>query len=176
MNQKSLEKGNFFFDWVVPVGIAFLIVLLINKFLIFQIKVPTGSMIPAIEKNDRLLVSRIYNYDSIKRGDVLVFVSREYNSQWFVKRVVGLPGETVDIDDTGKVYINGKELKEDYVKHPSPKEGHFKIPEGKYLMLGDNREISEDARYWNNPYIDKSDIKGKVRFTILPLDRIGTIK
>lgn len=182
MEDKNINKTctsgvkKFFFDWIVPIGAAFIIVFLINKFIFFQVQVPTGSMIPAIQKKDRLLVTKVYDYESIKRGDILVFISRENNDAWFVKRVVGLPGEKVDIDSDGTVYINGKVLVEDYVKNPSPKEAHFDIPEGKYLMLGDNRAVSDDARYWHNPYIDKADILGKAKLTVFPFNRFGSLK
>ena len=168
-------KNNFFFDWIMPIAVAVIVVLLVNHFLIFQIEVKSGSMTPTLLKKDRLMSTVIYDYKSIKRGDIITFYSREYDDL-FVKRVVGLPGENVDIDDKGIVYINGKKLDESYVKYPSPKEGHFKIPNGKYLMLGDDREISDDARYWKNPYIDKRDIKGKVRIRVFPFDRIGSVQ
>ena len=168
-------KNNFFFDWIMPIAVAVIVVLLVNHFLIFQIEVKSGSMTPTLLKKDRLMATVIYDYKSIKRGDIITFYSREYDDL-FVKRVVGLPGENVDIDDKGIVYINGKKLDESYVKYPSPKEGHFKIPNGNYLMLGDDREISDDARYWKNPYIDKSDIKGKVRIRVFPFDRIGSVQ
>lgn len=163
------------FDWVIPIVAALILTFLINKFLLFQVSVPTGSMIPTIEKDDRLLITKVYNYSSIKRGDILVFNSREYN-QPFVKRVVGLPGEKVEVVD-GVVYINGTELKEDYVKNPDKMSCNFGvIPQGHYLFLGDNRAISEDARYWKNKFIDEKDIMGKARFTVYPFSRFGSLK
>lgn len=179
VNKTEVSNGGikgFFFDWIMPVLIAFVIVFLINKFIFFQVQVPTGSMIPTIQKKDRLFVTKVYDYSSIKRGDILVFISRENNDEWFVKRVVGLPGEHVVIDENGTVFINGEMLQEDYVENPSPKQADFTVPEGKYLMLGDNRAVSDDARYWKNPYIDEKDILGKARITVFPFNRFGSLK
>lgn len=171
-----MEKAKKFLkDWIIPVAIALILTFLINKFLLFQITVPTGSMIPTIELNDRILVTNVYNFSSIKRGDILVFDSKEYK-QPFVKRVVGLPGEKVEIVD-GIVYINGEKHEESYVKNPDKMSCDFGIvPKGHYLFLGDNRAISEDARYWKNKFIDQKDILGKARFTVYPFSRIGSLK
>lgn len=165
----------FFLDWVVPIGAAIILAALINKFVLYKVSVPTESMYPTIKKGDQMFVTKIYNYKNIKRGDILVFYSHELNDL-LIKRVVGLPGESVEIKDNGDVYINGTYLAEDYVKNPENKSASFKIPEGKYLMLGDNRANSEDARYWNNPYIDAKDIQGKARVRVYPFDRIGFLK
>lgn len=178
MMEKSSDRNpmiKFLLDWVVPIGAAILLAMLINKFLLYKVSVPTESMYPTIKKGDQMFVTKIYNPQNIKRGDILVFYSNELKDL-LIKRVVGLPGETVEVKDNGDVYVNGKYLEEDYVKNPDSKTGNFKIPEGKYLMLGDNRANSADARYWNNPYIDAKDIQGKARVRVFPFDRIGLLK
>ena len=154
-------------EWVLPIGTAIVLTLLINKFLIFKVKVPTGSMIPTINKNDQLFVTRIYNYDKIKRGDILVFNSRELHEN-LIKRVIGLPGDSISIAE-GTVIVNGEVIDEDYVKNNSLNyEGTFKVPEDEYFFLGDNRSDSKDSRLWQEPYINKEDIFGKALIKIYP--------
>lgn len=176
MDENINKTKAFIFDWIIPIAVAILVAVLINKFLLFKIKVPTGSMIPTVEENDQIFVTRVYNPSKLERGDIIVFKSKELNDEFLLKRLIGLPGDKVDIKNDGKVYINGELLDEPYVKNPSPKEGSFVVPEGKYFMLGDNRAISNDARYWKEPYIDGKDIEAKAGFRIYPFNRIGVVK
>lgn len=176
MNSSSIKNKSFFLDWIIPILAALLLAYLIHQFLLFKIKVPTGSMMPTVEIGDQLFVTRIYNPNNIKRGDIVVFNSKELNEP-LLKRVIGLPGEHVDINSDGLVYINGNKLEEDYVKYQGGKTNmSFDVPSGKFLMLGDNRNTSDDARYWNNPYIDGKDIEAKAKLTVYPFDRIGFVK
>lgn len=163
-----------FLEWFFPVALAITIAILINKFLVFNIEVPTGSMKPTIEPGDKFVASRIYNFENIKRGDILIFDSNFENSV-YIKRVIGLPKETVDIK-SGKVFVDGKEIEEDYVKFQKETNEHFEVPEGSYLFLGDNRADSKDARYWDNPYIKKEAIKGKAQIRIYPFNKMGSIE
>ena len=94
----SDQKSNFIKDWVLPILLAFVIALLIKQFLIFKVEIPSGSMIPTLNVDDQLFVSRIYNLDNIKRGDILVFRSEELDDM-LIKRVIGLPGDKIDIED-----------------------------------------------------------------------------
>ena len=161
---------------VIPILAALLLAALIHQFLLFKIKVPTGSMMPTVEIGDQLFVTKIYNPNNIKRGDIVVFNSDELKEP-LLKRVIGLPGEHVEIKSDGSVYINGNKLEEDYVKYQGGKtDMSFDVPSGKFLMLGDNRNNSDDARYWSNPYIDGKDIEAKAQLTVYPFDRIGFVK
>lgn len=176
MASKNTKKKSFFLDWIIPILAALVLAFLIHKFLLFKIKVPTGSMMPTVEIGDQLFVTRIHNPNNIKRGDIVVFNSEELKEP-LLKRVIGLPGERVEIKSDGSVYINGEKLEEDYVKYPGGKtDMTFDVPEGKYLMLGDNRNNSDDARYWSDPYVDGKDIEAKAQLTIYPFDRIGFVK
>lgn len=180
-NVNDKDKSNkskftkFLFDWVIPILGAIILAQLINKFLLFKVSIPTESMVPTVEKGDQLFVTKVYDPKNIKRGDIVVFKSEEF-PDLLLKRVIGLPGDKIEINDEGTVYINGTEYKEDYVKYLSDREASFQVPEGKYVMLGDNRAKSNDARYWNNPYVDGSNIEGKARIRVYPLNRIGSIK
>lgn len=167
-------KKNFFFDWVIPILIAVVLAIGINKFLIFKVYIPSSSMVPTLNVDDRLLVTRVYNPEKLQRGDIVVFDSDELN-ETVIKRLIGLPGDTIKIDGTA-VYVNGKKLDEPYVKYPLESYGTYIVPEGKYFFLGDNRANSNDSRFWNNPYIDADKIQGKAQIKIYPLSQIGFLK
>ena len=164
----------FFKEWVIPILSALIIAFLINKFLFFNVYVPTGSMIPTINENDKGLVSVIYNTNNMKRGDIIVFYSQEF-SETFIKRLIGLPGDKIEIKN-GIVFINGEQLQENYVKNKDKYNGTFNVPEGKYFFLGDNRPNSKDSRLWKNPYVNSSDIKGKLQFRFYPFKDFGIVK
>ena len=168
------KKGNFFSEWVIPIAIALVIALLIKQFLIFKVYIPSGSMIPTLNEGDQLFVTRVYNLDNLKRGDILVFDSDELNDV-LIKRLIGLPGDKINIVK-GTVYVNGEKLEEDYVKNSDDISGEFEVPEGKYFFLGDNRAISYDARRWKNPYIDGSDIKAKAQIRVYPFSDFGFVR
>lgn len=171
---KEEKKKNFFTEWVIPIAIALVLALLIKQFLIFKVYIPSGSMIPTLNEGDQLFVTRVYNLDNLKRGDILVFDSDELNDV-LIKRLIGLPGDKIKIV-SGTVYVNGEELEEDYVKNPDHISGEFEVPEGKYFFLGDNRAISYDARRWENPYIDGGDIRAKAQIRVYPFSDFGFVR
>jgi len=162
-------------EWVIPTVIAIVIVLFLNRFIFILVTVPTGSMETTIMPGDRLYVNRLFNINDVKRGDILVFYSDEMDAR-LVKRLIGLPGETVEINEDGEVFINGEKLEEPYVNRAKGEAQAYKIPEGKYFFLGDNRPISVDARYWSNPYISKDKIIGKAAFRFFPFNRMGKVE
>ena len=146
-NNSKKQLKNIFFDWGVPIIIALVAVAFIYQFLFFNVKVPTPSMSPTIEPGDKLFVTRIHNTSKIQRREIMVFNSKELDER-LINRVIGLPGDHIEIDFTGPIYINGKKLNEDYVKYLAGKSNiSFHIPKGKFFMLGDNRDGSFDARY-----------------------------
>jgi signal peptidase I len=165
----------FFFDWVVPVVVAVVIALFINKFLLFKIYIPSESMVPTLKIGDQLFVTKIYNKQKIKRGDVVVFYSEELG-ELLIKRVIGLPGESVDVKADGAVYINGQKLNEPYVENKSTKTGNFQVPQRSLLFLGDNRANSKDSRYWKEPYISMDQVRGKARVIVFPFKRISFVE
>ncbi len=165
-------------EWVKIIVSAAAIALILNTFIIANSQVPSGSMENTIMTNDRVIGSRLsYLFEESERGDVVIFRFPDNEKIYYVKRVVGLPGETVDIYD-GHVYLNGSEtpFEEPYLREPMiPEEPmHFEVPEGCYLMLGDNRNYSADARVWQNTYVKKEKIIAKVLFRYFP--KIGRIK
>lgn len=163
-------------EWIIPLGVAVVLALLINRFVFFNIKVPTLSMFPTIKADDRILVTRVYNPSNLKRGDIVVFYLKEKDER-LIKRLIGLPGDKVEVRSDGSVYVNGEKLDEPYVKNSGGPSGTYEVPSDGYFFLGDNRSDSLDSRLWkNSPYIPSSDILGKGQFTIFPFDRFGKLK
>lgn len=160
-------------EWVIPMIIAIFLAIMIDRFLILKVDVNTSSMKPTINIGEKFLVTRIYNYENLKRGDIVVFKSNE-KDELLLKRLIGLPGDEIDIREE-KLYINGEEIEEEYVKYTDKYIGKFKVPENRYFFLGDNRESSYDSREWKNPYIDEEDVKGKVQLRLYPLKSFGSL-
>ena len=165
---------NFIYEWIIPIISAFIIAFLIHKFVLYKVYIPSESMVPTLNVGDRLFVTRVYNADNLKRGDIVVFYSEELQED-LIKRLIGLPGDKIEIKD-GVVSVNGEVLKEDYVGSQDDFNGEYEVPEGKFLFLGDNRANSKDSRYWINPYIDEDDISGKAQVKVYPFDDIGKLK
>ncbi|MEG1483562.1 signal peptidase I [Clostridium sp.] len=176
MSKRAQEnkKSSFFYEWGVPVIIAVILALLINKFIIFKVYIPSESMVPTLNVEDRLFVTRVYNEKKFERGDILVFESDELNEK-LIKRLIGLPGDKIIIEN-GEVSVNGEVLVENYIGSADRFNGEYEVPEGKYFFLGDNRLYSKDSRYWVNPYIDGKDIEGKAQLKVYPFSDIGKIE
>ncbi|MBE6049405.1 MAG: signal peptidase I [Clostridium sp.] len=171
MNKKYTK---FFKEWVLPIISAVIIALLIKNFLLFKVYIPSTSMVPTLNVGDHLFVSKVYNVNNLKRGDIVVFDSKECDDL-LIKRLIGLPGDTIDIHD-GKVIVDGETLEEDYVENNDlDYKNSFTVPEGKYFFLGDNRSISFDSRKWNNPYISADDIIAKAQIKIYPFSDFGSL-
>ncbi len=142
--------------------------------------IPSGSMLPTLEINDRILINKgIYRFKKPQRGDIIVFnptaALRQQNfKDAFTKRVIGLPGEKVEIKKNGKVYINDRVLQEDYIKELTDNPYMpVVVPENSYFVLGDNRNNSYDSRYWG--FVPEENIIGKATKRYWPLNRIGNL-
>ena len=167
-------------SWILTVAAAVAVALLLNNFVLINAKIPSGSMENTIMEGDRLIGNRLaYIKGDPQRGDIVIFKFPDDETQNYVKRVIGLPGETVRVED-GKIYINdAKEpLEEDYLKEAWTVETGpyvFEIPKDSYLVMGDNRNNSYDARYWTNTYVKKEKILGKAVFRYFPFDKMGLL-
>ena len=148
--------------------IAVLLALVIRTFVVQAFKIPSGSMLPTLQIGDHILVSKfLYYFQPIQRGEIIVFKFPQDESRDFIKRVIGLPGETLEI--RGKqILINGKPLDEPYavygdwsVPRLGDREqfGPIVIPPGRLFMMGDNRDHSMDSRIWG--FLDTQKVKGK---------------
>ena len=158
--------------------LAIIFALLIKAFIMDSRYVPSSSMHPTLQVNDRLLINKLsYKFGGIKAGDIVIFkppasVDSKYD---YVKRIVGLPGDTVEVTG-GKLYLNGKPLEESYLNEPPYYElAPTTIPQDKVFVLGDNRNHSYDSHLWSEWLATKA-IKGKVLFRYWPLQRIGKVK
>ena len=148
---------------------AVVIALVVNNFVIINAHVPSSSMESTINVNDNLIGFRLaYLFSEPERGDIVIFKFPDDESKVYIKRVIGTPGDTVEILN-GVLYINGEIIEEDYIKEPMHGTyGPYEVPEGCYFMMGDNRNVSDDARYWNNTYVAKEKILAKVLFRYSP--------
>lgn len=164
--------------WIVDI----IVVIFIAWFLVYgmgeQIPISGHSMLPVLKSEDVVLMNRlVYDFGSPKRFDVIVF--RRDDDKTNVKRVIGLPGETVQIKD-GAIYIDDRPLKaEDGLNHVSLAglaEHPIKLDEDEYFVLGDNREGSEDSRFANVGNINKKQILGKAWLKLYPLIEIELVK
>lgn len=169
MKVDKTEVGKEIVSWVKTIILALLLAAGINTFIIVNAEVPSGSMENTIMTNDRIVAFRLsYLFGEPKRGDVVVFHFPDdpTGKTLYVKRIIGLPGEKLEIKK-GRVYINDSRqpLMEGYLKEKAIGDfGAYEIPEGCYFMMGDNRNDSEDARFWQNTYVEKNKILGKVIF------------
>ena len=159
-------------SWIQIITAAVIIALVLNNFIIANSRVPSGSMENTIMTGDRVIGSRLsYKFGDPERGDIVIFRFPDNEEIYYVKRVIGLPGDTIDIVD-GHVYLNGSEtpLEEPYIREPMiPEEPmHFEVPEDSYFMMGDNRNYSSDARRWKNTYVKREKLVAKVLFRYFP--------
>jgi signal peptidase I len=173
-------------EWVLIIGAALLAAFLIKTFLIQAFFIPSESMLPQLDKGDRVLVNKLsYRLHDVHRGDIVVFERpptepTDPEIKDLIKRVIGLPGETVSSDSAGRVRINGKPLREPYLEDgvrtmsPSgePME-EFKVPPDRYWVMGDNRANSRDSRYFSA--IDEDLIVGRAFIRVWPLSSFGLL-
>lgn len=171
------------------------VVLLVQAFIVRPFRVPTASMANTIQKNERVLVDRVtFHFRDVRCGDIVVFkVPPAVSTAPLLKRVIGLPGETLSLR-AGRVYVNGRLLSEPYLRQPDGSltptlppptynkpagwipqpwslDRPYTIPAGQYFVMGDNRTRSGDSRYWGT--VPRSAIIGRVFAIYWPLDRVG---
>ena len=179
VSPKSHEstQQNFWIEGLKSVGLSLILAFGIRTFVAEARYIPSGSMEPTLQINDHLIVDKIsYDFSSPKRGDIIVFnptktLESENYHDAFIKRVIGLPGETVEVKN-GRVYINGYPLKENYIEaKPDYQWGPQTVPANSYLVLGDNRNDSYDSHYWG--FVPRDKIIGRAIFRFWPINRIA---
>lgn len=164
-------------EWVPSILIAILVSFLFNTYVAQAMKVPSDSMAPTIQINDRLIVEKMKGISHFEFGDIVVFWPPiEGNTDRYVKRLIGLPGDTIEIKE-GALFRNGEKVDEPYVKdkmtYTFPK---VTVPEGHYLFLGDNRNISYDSHMWKQtPFVAEKDLIGIAVLRCFPFNRLGSI-
>lgn len=178
MLDKGIKSVRNFLEFIKEPMLAVIAALLISQFIMAHTKIPTGSMISTINIGDHLIVNRLpYYYRDPQREELIVF---RHEGQNLIKRVIGEPGDIIDIYD-GKVFINDEELDETtYIRvFESTEAQHeldfpYTVPEDYYFVMGDNRQESYDSRYFGP--IHRDTIFAKGGFRIYPFDAIGIVK
>lgn len=150
-------------EWMIYLFVL-LMTIVLCKCIVFLGVVPSGSMMPTIKEGDIIVGSRI-SAKEIERYDVIIFRYPDDPSQYFVKRVIGLPGERIEIRN-GVVYADDNELKDIFVEARSVDSGTYNVPENSYFVLGDNRNNSNDSRFWDNKYVRNDMILAKVKYVL----------
>ncbi|NIR44125.1 MAG: signal peptidase I [Gemmatimonadetes bacterium] len=208
---QTQNTGRWLWEWVKSISVAILLFLIIRTFVVEAFKIPTGSMEDTLLVGDFLLVNkavygaqvpftgiRLPAFDTPERGDVIVFEYPLDRSKNYVKRVVGLPGDTVEMRN-GELYVNSNIQVESYVQHTQPNGDYYDpsfewqrdflpekarrngyrptrddwgpiiVPPDRYFVMGDNRDNSQDSRYWG--FVDRSLIKGRPLIIYYSFDR-----
>lgn len=177
-NRKKKSIGRELLEDVLLILAVLAVVFLVKRFVLINAVIPSGSMEDTIMTGDQIFGSRLsYEFGDPQRGDIAIFRYPDNEEELFIKRVIGLPGEKVEIID-GKVYINDstEPLQEDYLKEtPTGSFGPYYVPEDSYFMLGDNRNDSRDSRWWNNTYVKRDKILAKAVWRYYPLNKFGKI-
>jgi signal peptidase I len=164
--------------WFRDLMLSVLIALLVILFLYRPVKVEGTSMMPSLFDQERLFINQFsykFGLGQIKRGDTVVFWFPEDTTKSYIKRVIGLPGDTIAVRD-GCVIVNGKRLVENYVPPEYRDDRPYPptvVPAGEYFVLGDHRISSNDSRAWG--FVPKNYIYGKAVFVFWPPDRIGSV-
>lgn len=167
-------------SWLIYIAIIIGLTYLIITFVGQRTMVSGSSMETTLSDGDQLIVDKIsYRFRDPKRYDIVVFPYKYEKNTYYIKRIIGLPGETVQIID-GYVYINGKELDEHYGKEVMEEAGIAEEPitlgDDEYFVLGDNRNNSQDSRAANVGVLHREDLLGRAWVRIWPLDRFGVIR
>lgn len=193
---QGVKKKSALWEWIESLIVALILALFIRQFIIQAFKIPTGSMRATLVEGDRILVNkfiygakipftdlRLPDLREPKRGDVIVFIYPQDPKKDFIKRLIALPGETVEIK-SGGIYINEVYNKEPlisnryYYNRPESAYGRqgqaIKVAEDSYYVLGDNSSSSQDSRYWG--FVPKKNVLGKAMLIYWPINRMRLIK
>jgi signal peptidase I len=189
------RKGSEIKEWLDPAFIAVIIAAVLRIFFVQAFRIPSQSMEDTFLVGDQIMVNKcaygtmlpfkekkVFCFAKPKRGEVVIFRYPQDVKMMFVKRCIGLPGDTVLIKDK-QLFINGRKIIEPYISHKDSKTqkdsgrdnvGPFKVPDGAYFMMGDNRDNSADSRFWG--FLPEEYLRGKAWFVYWPLKRLRVIK
>jgi signal peptidase I len=166
-------------SWIRDLMISVVLAVLVILFLYQPVKVEGTSMMPSLVDQERIFINKfVYRFGigDIQRGDMVVFWFPADPSKSYIKRVIGLPGDTVEMDN-GSVLVNGRELKEDYVLdeyRDRVSMAPFKVGDDEFFVLGDHRSSSNDSRSWGP--VPRKYIYGKAVFIYWPLEKLGMVR
>lgn len=177
--QEKPQQENFWVETLKTLSISLVLAFGIRTFIAEARYIPSGSMLPTLQINDRLIIDKIsYDFSDPQRGDIVVFnptktLEEQNFHDAFIKRVIGLPGDKVEVKNN-TVYVDNIPLKEKYIEAaPSYQWGPVVVPAESYLVLGDNRNDSYDSHYWG--FVPRKNIIGKASFRFWPFNRFGQI-
>ena len=169
-------------DWLVSIIVAVALAFCIRTFLVEPYMVEGSSMYPTLKNHERLIVDKLsYFVTNPKRGEIVVFRFPKDESRDFIKRVIAVGGDTIEMKN-GQVFVNGQALKEDYIYKNDPKGKNISsyrktiVPEGTIFVLGDNRNNSEDSRFADVGFVPHKLVKGRALVCFWPLGSMRTIK
>ncbi len=177
--EKIQQEENPWIEAGKTIVIAVALAVGIRTFVAEQRYIPSSSMEPTLQINDHLIIEKVtYRIKNPERGDVVVFrptealIEQDFHEA-FIKRVIGLPGDTVLVKN-GKVFVNNEELKEKYIlDEPDYEYGPVTVPTNQYLVLGDNRNNSYDSHYWG--FVPKEKLIGRAIVRVWPINRLGAL-
>lgn len=171
--RRAIKVAAVYFLFVAGIMVLFKTVFMLSL-------VPTASMESTIMAGDVVFCTRYgINEGDIKRYDILTFTLSSDPDTSYIKRVIGLPGETIEVRN-GQVYADGIKLDDSFVRNPMNRRGDgvYVVPEGCYFFMGDNRNQSKDARYWDEAdrYVPAENITGKAKYVVFPFGHIGEVR
>ncbi|HWQ72943.1 MAG TPA: signal peptidase I [Desulfitobacteriaceae bacterium] len=171
------NTGKLVWEIIKIVAIAFILSWILRKYVIEARVIPTGSMLPTIQLEDRVIIDKFFfkYFDQIREGDIIVFrpPPKAHATDDFIKRVIGLPGDTIEIKNH-IVFVNGTALKEPYLQEqPNEDFTLITVPENSLFVMGDNRNNSADSREWG--FLPVENVSGRTLFRYWPVNHIGTL-
>jgi len=163
--------------WARDLLFSVILAVIVILFLYQPVKVEGTSMMPTLDDQERIFINKfVYRFAGIDRGDTIVFWFPGDPTKSYIKRVIGVPGDTVEVD-SGTVVVNGHALEEDYVPSEYRDDNSMpakKVPQGEYFVLGDHRSSSNDSRAWG--MVPRRYIYGKAVFIYWPFDKMGVLR
>lgn len=178
---RKKSVGRTVLSYVIWLGAVLLLTFLLITFVAQRTDVNGTSMVPTLEDGDQLIADKLtYRFHDPERFDIIIFPYKYARNTYFIKRIIGLPGERVRIDSYGNIYINGEVLDEHYgaevIENPGLAYDEIQLGDDEYFVLGDNRNVSEDSRYPDVGNIKRKDIIGRAWLRIYPFSKFGVLK
>lgn len=177
--QPQQKSDNPWIEALKTIGLSAVLALGIRSFVAEARYIPSGSMLPTLQINDRLIIDKVsYHFKDPQRGDIVVFspteaLERQNFKDAFIKRIIGLPGDKVEVRN-GRVFVNDKVKEEKYIEEePRYNWGPVTVPADSYLVLGDNRNNSYDSHYWG--FVPREKIIGRAAVRFWPPQRVGGV-
>lgn len=162
-------------DWIPSLIIAIILSFLLQNFVAQAVTIPSNSMVPTLNINDKLIINKMAKAKELEHGDIVVFFS-PIGDERYIKRLMGVGGDIVEVTG-GYLYRNEEKIEEPYLAEPIDYEyGPVMVPESTYFFLGDHRNISYDSHMWADPFIEEEKIIGKAVFRYYPFSEMERFK